>query len=53
LLVVLIAVKVFGTAAVFKHVLDEVVPRVSLIVHEFGIGVLIEEEKEDLNVAKH
>ena len=48
----LITVKVLGTAAVFKHVLDEVVMRVSLIVQELGIGVLVEEEKEYLYVTK-
>ena len=52
LFVVFVAEKVFGVAAVFKHVLDEVVTGVGLVMHELCVGVLVEEEKENLDVTK-
>ena len=52
MLVVLVAVKVFRVAAVFEHVLDEVVTGVGLVMHELCVGVLVEEEKENLDVTK-
>ncbi len=52
MIVVLVAVKVFRVAAVFEHVLDEVVTGVCLVVHELCVSVLVEDEKEDFDVTK-
>lgn len=50
--VVLIRVKVFGAAAVFEHILNEIVCGVCLVVHKLGIGVFIKEEKKHFDVAQ-
>ena len=52
MLVVLVAVKVFRVAAVFEHVLDEVVTGVGLVVHVLCVSVLVEEKQEDFDVTK-
>lgn len=50
--VVLIRVKVFGAAAVFEHILNEIVFGVCLVVHKLRFGVFIKEEKKNFNVTK-
>lgn len=52
MLVALVAVKVFRVAAVFEHVLNEVVTGVCLVVHELCVSVLVEDEQEDFDVTK-